>query len=244
MLSAVLDIAENVLGATSASGASSALFEATRRYGVTYLQTRRYRRPAGPLTSERHWRAGGFIVRHAKPGWVDSAEFNYICFECNPLVAAIEQGRTRYRFSSFAPRRDAQFARYWEAFARADIGDALCATAYGPDRGVASLHLGVGDADIEPGVALLLQTAGSILVEKILAEVAEAAPREPDTALLSVRERDALSFVAEGKTDWEIARIFGVSETTARFHVDNARKKLGATNRAHAVAKFVAQNGL
>ena len=57
---------------------------------------------------------------------------------------------------------------------------------------------------------------------------------------LTSREREALTWVAEGKSDWEIAVILGLSETTVRFHVDNARKKLGAVNRAQAVARLVA----
>lgn len=60
-----------------------------------------------------------------------------------------------------------------------------------------------------------------------------------DTLSLTARERDALSWVAEGKSDWEIAVILGLSETTVRFHVDNARKKLGAVNRAQAVARLL-----
>lgn len=56
---------------------------------------------------------------------------------------------------------------------------------------------------------------------------------------LTARERDALTWVAEGKSDWEIAVILGLSETTVRFHVDNARKKLGAVNRAQAVARLL-----
>jgi DNA-binding CsgD family transcriptional regulator len=46
--------------------------------------------------------------------------------------------------------------------------------------------------------------------------------------------------VAEGKTDWEIATIMGFSQSTARFHVDNARRKLDCVNRAHAVARLLA----
>ncbi len=35
--------------------------------------------------------------------------------------------------------------------------------------------------------------------------------------------------------------ILGVSEATARFHVDNGRRKLGAVTRAQAVARMVNQ---
>lgn len=61
--------------------------------------------------------------------------------------------------------------------------------------------------------------------------------KQPDA--LTGRERESIGLVAEGKTDWEIGTILGVSPATARFHIDNARRKLGATNRAHAVARFI-----
>jgi DNA-binding CsgD family transcriptional regulator len=62
--------------------------------------------------------------------------------------------------------------------------------------------------------------------------------REEDETL-TPRERDCMAFVAEGKSDWEISVILGISQSTAKFHVDNARRKLGAVNRAQAVARFV-----
>ncbi|MBX9745676.1 MAG: helix-turn-helix transcriptional regulator [Hyphomonadaceae bacterium] len=48
-----------------------------------------------------------------------------------------------------------------------------------------------------------------------------------------------MAFVADGKTDWEISVIMGIAEATVRFHADNARRKLGAVNRAHAIARLV-----
>ncbi|MBL8772352.1 MAG: helix-turn-helix domain-containing protein [Phenylobacterium sp.] len=67
-----------------------------------------------------------------------------------------------------------------------------------------------------------------------------AGPWSPASPNLTLRERDALQWVAAGKSDWEIGMILGVSPTTVRFHVDNARRKLGAVNRAHAVALLLA----
>lgn len=60
-----------------------------------------------------------------------------------------------------------------------------------------------------------------------------------DAVHLTAREQESLAWVAEGKSDWEIATILGLSETTVRFHVDNARKKLGAVNRAQAVGRLL-----
>lgn len=53
---------------------------------------------------------------------------------------------------------------------------------------------------------------------------------------LSEREIDCLRLSAEGWTAGAIAVALGVSERTANFHIGNAIDKLGAANKAHAVA--------
>ena len=79
--------------------------------------------------------------------------------------------------------------------------------------------------------------AGLMLTERLMTL---AEPATVDEVHLTDRERDSLGWVAEGKSDWEIAMILGLAESTVRFHVDNARKKLGAVNRAQAVARLAA----
>lgn len=59
-------------------------------------------------------------------------------------------------------------------------------------------------------------------------------------AALSPREQECLLWAADGKTSWEIAKIIGVSERTAIFHLHNATEKLGVCSRQHAVARAVA----
>jgi LuxR family quorum sensing-dependent transcriptional regulator len=53
---------------------------------------------------------------------------------------------------------------------------------------------------------------------------------------LTKRERECLSWVAAGKTDWEISQILHIAEQTAHEYVQNALIKLNATTRAQAVA--------
>ncbi len=53
---------------------------------------------------------------------------------------------------------------------------------------------------------------------------------------LTVREIDILRMAADGRTALEIAAAMGVTERTATFHISNAIEKLGAANKAHAVA--------
>lgn len=244
MLTRAMELAETALSAPTAQAASEAFYAAATRAGATYLQTRRYRRPRAGLTSASHWAAGGFISRIAVDGWVGSPAFDYVCFECNPLLQPIRGGLTRYRFSDFAPRGQREYAAYWEALGEARMAEALCATSYGPRGAIASLHLGFADDDRPKDEAFAIQLAGLMLTERLIS-LAEAPDAEADedgeddpAVRLTPRERDALAWVAEGKSDWEISVILGLAQTTVRFHVDNARRKLGAANRAQAVARL------
>jgi LuxR family quorum sensing-dependent transcriptional regulator len=234
----VLSHAETVLRAPTPADASMRFFERAQRLGATYIQTRLYRRPTQRLTSDRHWAAGGFIVRVAPQKWPVSEAFKYVCFECNPLLGAIRESRTRYRFSDFAPFDRQEFGAYWDALGEARIGDAICATSYGPQRAIASVHLGFGTRDFANEDVREIQMAGLVLTERLLDF---ELPPAGDQPVLTQREHDALAFVADGKTDWEISVILGISEATVRFHVDNARRKLGASNRAHAVARMASR---
>lgn len=54
---------------------------------------------------------------------------------------------------------------------------------------------------------------------------------------LTPRERECLKWAANGKSEWEISQILGISEHTSEKHLINAKTKLKAVNRAHAVAE-------
>ncbi|HKO25000.1 MAG TPA: LuxR C-terminal-related transcriptional regulator, partial [Chloroflexota bacterium] len=57
------------------------------------------------------------------------------------------------------------------------------------------------------------------------------------------REREVLQLLAQGLATKQIARSLGVTERTVKFHVASIFAKLGATNRAQAVA-LAAQHNL
>lgn len=60
---------------------------------------------------------------------------------------------------------------------------------------------------------------------------------------LAPREREVLSWAAEGKTAWETAELIGVSERAVRLYSENAMAKLGAHTKAQAVAIAI-RNGM
>jgi DNA-binding CsgD family transcriptional regulator len=223
------------LAEADGSAVSHAFYGALMGFGATYLQTRVYSLPVGPLTPESHWRAGGVIARICNPEWPRTNGYQYICFERKPLVAPVRTGRPRWKFSDYAPHRDPDYADYWDVMGEADIGDALGVIVRGAGGRMANIHLGLGERDASPEAERALSFAALLLGERLLELDALAAPPTPQ---LTTRERDCLAYVAAGKTDWEISVILGRAEATVRFHIDNARRKLGAVNRAQAVAKL------
>ncbi len=52
---------------------------------------------------------------------------------------------------------------------------------------------------------------------------------------LTPREVDVLHYVACGKTDMEIGQLLNLGHHSVKDHLANARKKMGAANRAHCV---------
>ena len=61
--------------------------------------------------------------------------------------------------------------------------------------------------------------------------------------MLSARERTVLREIAAGRSSKQIARALGITERTVKFHVSSIMNKLGADNRAQAVAE-AARRGL
>ncbi len=65
-----------------------------------------------------------------------------------------------------------------------------------------------------------------------------------DSSALSPRERECVAWVAEGKTDWDIGEILGISQSTAHFHVENAKKKLQVPTRVQLVVKAISRGDI
>jgi DNA-binding NarL/FixJ family response regulator len=77
---------------------------------------------------------------------------------------------------------------------------------------------------------------GSYLAPRIASKVVGALSPGARAATLSDREREVLRLVAGGQANKQIAHTLGITERTVKFHVTSILTKLGADNRAQAVA--------
>jgi DNA-binding NarL/FixJ family response regulator len=125
-------------------------------------------------------------------------------------------------------------------------------TAYDTDddvfraiRGGARGYLLKGSPAAEIAHAIRQVHAGeSFLSPRIAAKLVKGVTLPPGrTGLLSARELGVLRLVAAGLSNRQIAETLTITERTVKFHVTAIFNKLGADNRAQAVA-IAAERGL
>jgi DNA-binding CsgD family transcriptional regulator len=105
----------------------------------------------------------------------------------------------------------------------------LGAVCFGGDRGALSA--------IEQIALVLIARCAFEAADRIKSNGAkgEAAP------ILTAREIECLTFLVRGHDDKQIARLTRLSVRTVRFHMTNARQKLGANSRIHLAAIAMAE---
>jgi len=84
---------------------------------------------------------------------------------------------------------------------------------------------------------------GSYLTPRVAARVVAQVKAPRRSGLLTARERQVLGLVARGRSNKQIARDLAITERTVKFHMTSIFNKLGADNRAQAIA-IAAQRGL
>ena len=89
-----------------------------------------------------------------------------------------------------------------------------------------------GESSLHPSIA-----------RKLLRELADPTPREPEVDALTEREIEVLQLVAEGHSNREISEQLTISEATVRTHVSNITAKLHVASRTQA-ALYALREGI
>jgi LuxR family transcriptional regulator, quorum-sensing system regulator BjaR1 len=128
----------------------------------------------------------------------------------------------------------------WEAALAWGWRSGYAVPVHGPDGYFACVSMGSPEPelDLAPAQRLRLYMLAMLTHERCIA-LANLRSIDRRSDALSAREIECLRWVADGKTDWEIGKILSISQTTAKFHVNSARAKLGARTRAQAVARLI-----
>lgn len=141
------------------------------------------------------------------------------------------------------------------------LTDGVCVPVHRPGGYVGALGLAGPVNNINKHAAVILQLMSIHFHDRVRELLDEcnrqeaAAPcrvngrakkggKENGQVVLSPRERECVAWVAEGKTDWDIGEILGISQSTAHFHVENAKKKLQVPTRVQLVVKAIGRGDI
>jgi two-component system nitrate/nitrite response regulator NarL len=83
----------------------------------------------------------------------------------------------------------------------------------------------------------LRAVAGGLLVRAPWPEQSAGFTAAGDESPLTPRETEILTLIGQGMSNKAVARHLGISVHTVKFHLESLFDRLGATNRAEAVAK-------
>jgi LuxR family quorum sensing-dependent transcriptional regulator len=209
----------------------------TSRYGLTSMI-------AGTIPSPHERKAEAqrqhLLVSAFPPGWMERyLEKDYV--HIDPVIRRIGCDLAPFLWSETEPfmrgEHSAAVERMFGEAGEFNLKDGMAVPMLTLDGAIAAVSLG-GEAANVPA-----QERGMINMISAYAIARAIDLRDRDVkrkrAKLTKREVECLRWAASGKTEWEISCILHVSEHTADKHLANAHRKLGAANRAQAVANAI-----
>ncbi|MGX7705224.1 helix-turn-helix transcriptional regulator [Methylobacterium sp. Gmos1] len=133
----------------------------------------------------------------------------------------------------YEPETAPQARRVMEEAREHGLGVGYCVPIHDASGFLGGFSLAGERVDMTPRVRRAIHLLG--LYAWSAASRTTARRRRPVGRLLSARERDVLSFAAQGRTREETADLLGVSVETVATHLRNARSKIGTRNTTHTV---------
>jgi len=158
---------------------------------------------------------------------------NYVSVD--PVVNQILARNDPVRWSETRGVNDEAGARVLDEATEFRLKDGFALPIYSRDGFVVGISMGTDQYDLSKQDEACLHLASLYFHAKLERLRAKGTPPRRGPRL-TPRERECLSWVAAGKTDWEISQILSIAEQTVHEYVQNALIKLNATTRAQAVA--------
>jgi LuxR family quorum sensing-dependent transcriptional regulator len=118
-----------------------------------------------------------------------------------------------------------------------DLNEGFTLSLQTLDKQVVLFSVGGRHIEMNPDTKGMLTLVANYAIGRAIMLKQETASNK--VIMLSLREREALQWAAEGKADWEIGAVMKISEHGADKHMRSARVKLGAMNRTQAVAEAI-----
>lgn len=102
----------------------------------------------------------------------------------------------------------------------------------------------VGSTEALDEIGWSAMAMASVFLYQKLISLRPAATAPVADKSLSPREIEILSWITEGKSDWQIGQILSISEKTVNYHIENVKRKFGVATRVQAVVGAMRQGML
>lgn len=151
----------------------------------------------------------------------------------DPTIRAVFTSHSAFTWSEIEERTSDKLGlKVFEQARSFGAKNGLVVPVHGPMGEVMAVTMiSAHERDLDPQIRMNMQVAATIFASRGLSLV-QIAQETTDDPNLSRREIQCVYWVNEGKTDWEIGRILGISEDTVAFHLKNVKTKLNVTRRA------------
>lgn len=119
-----------------------------------------------------------------------------------------------------------------EALDQTPFGDGFVVPIFESNGAIGLVCVAGEGVDLDTSARGVLSLASVYVYAKLCA----GPPAVPQPAThLTRREREVMRWIVKGKTDWEIGQILLISKKTVNYHIENVKRKYGATTRMRAV---------
>jgi DNA-binding CsgD family transcriptional regulator len=170
-------------------------------------------------------------------GWMETYAANAFIVD-DPVVRAALAAQEPFTWEeAFARLGESPENRVVEAAAGYGFKAGFAVPIHGPGEVCGIVALAAARMQLKPEDRPVL-AAKARLVYEVARQLYTRADRPASN--LSSREREVLALVAQGLDDAEIGAALGITKTSAHVYVERAKRRLGATTRAQAVALAVA----
>lgn len=236
-LNQTYEVIDKLNKAITPQAISDSLTGFTSRYGLTSMVACTI-----PSVHERTIAAQSqhLLVSAFPAGWVDRY-LGQDYWHIDPVIRRIECDFSPFLWSEAAPfareEHSVVVERMFGEASEFNLKAGIAVPMITLDGAIAAVSLGGEAVDLPPAARGMISMVSAFAIARAIG--LGDRERKGKHPRLTPREVECVKWAADGKTEWEISAILKVSEHTADKHLANAHRKLGAANRAQAVANAI-----
>lgn len=167
------------------------------------------------------------------------------CFEVDPVINYGSNITQPFQWSKLTQdiNLNKQELEYQDAANSFGMKDGLAIPLIGARGKISMVSLTTDENQKEVSKVMKVYRDQIIALSYAFHSIAKELIREEffytDKPKLTNREKECLLWTCRNKSSWEIGMILGISKSTVNFHLDNARRKYGVSNKFHLVLKAI-----